>query len=81
MKLHAKWLKRKLSRRSEVPGRAASHESGKSVLIPDQSASEQTPTLPALTSLEESSFIIIESTGFDPYNSGSFETSKSRSSK
>jgi len=42
---------------------------------------DHTPTLPVLTSLDEAMIGIIESPGFDPYNSGSFETSKSRSQK
>ena len=43
--------------------------------------SDRTPTVPTLSILEESSFEVIESTGFDPYDSGSFESSKSRSRK
>ncbi len=35
-----------------------------------------TRTLAALTSREESPFVVFESTGFDPYNSGSFDRSK-----
>jgi hypothetical protein len=38
---------------------------------------DHTSTVPSLTSLEESSFLVVEETGFDPYNSGSFESSKS----
>jgi hypothetical protein len=44
----------------------------------ENSDSDRTPTVPTLTILQESSFEIIESTGYDPYNSGSFETPKSR---
>ncbi len=81
MKRIFKWLESKFSRRSEVSGRVESHEPGKNVLIPNKYESDHTATLPTLTSLEESSFVVIESTGFDPYNSGSFDTSKSRESR
>ena len=47
----------------------------------ENSDSDPTPTVPTLTILEDSSFEVIESTGFDPYDSGSFESSKSRSHK
>ena len=59
-----------------VPGQVESDEPGENVLNPDKYADDDTMTQPALTILEVS-----ESPGFDPYNSGSFETSKSRSRK
>jgi len=73
---------------ASVPGRVESDEPGENVLNPDKCA-DDTSTQPALTMLKESSYEVIELTGneviespgFDPYNSGSFETSKSRSRK
>ncbi len=47
----------------------------------ENSDSDYNPTVPTLTILDESLFVVIESTGYDPYNSGSFETSKLRSYK
>ncbi len=72
-----------------VPGQVESDEPGKDVLMPDIYGFDDTNTQPALTILKESSYEVIELTGneviespgFDPYNSGSFETSKSRSRK
>ncbi len=43
--------------------------------------SEHTPTVAILTSLDASALIIGDSACFDPYNSGSFESSKSRLKK
>jgi hypothetical protein len=39
---------------------------------------DHTSTVPTLTTIKETSFEVVESDGFDPYNSGSFESSKSR---
>ena len=47
----------------------------------EESFFDHTPTVAIITSLEDSSVIIIESNGFDPYNSGRFESSKSSSKK
>ena len=47
--------------------------------VPEKGTGDATPTLPVLTKLDASFFEVTESTGFDPYNSGSFESSKSRS--
>ena len=47
----------------------------------ENSFSEHTPTVAILTSLNASALIIGDSTCFDPYNSGSFESSKSNSKK
>ncbi len=71
-----------------APDRVESDEPGENVLNPDKCA-DDTSTQPGLTILKESSYEVIELTGneviespgFDPYNSGSFETSKSRSRK
>ncbi len=60
---------------AEVPGQAKSHELGKNVLIPDEYASDDT-TQPELNILDESSPDASESTGFDPYDTGRFDTSK-----
>ena len=45
----------------------------------EKNASEHTPTLPTLTTLDESPFEVSETDDFDPYNSGSFQSSKSKS--
>ena len=85
MKRILKWLESKFSQRSAAV-EADEHHTLVGVR-PKESVKEEnidndhTATFPTLTSLEESSFVVIESTGFDPYNSGSFETSKSRSHK
>ncbi len=78
-----KWLESKFSRHSggvEADDRYALVAATTKVRVKEENADQyHTPTLPTLTSLSESSFEVVESTGFDPYNSGSFETSKSRS--
>ena len=43
--------------------------------------SEHTPTVAILTSLDASALIIADTNHFDPYNSGRFESSKSRLNK
>lgn len=43
--------------------------------------SEHTPTVAILTSLDASALIIAHTNRFDPYNSGSFVSSKSRLKK
>ncbi len=94
MKRILKWLETKFSGHSaaveadEPHGGVESDEPGENVLNPDKCA-DDTSTQPGLTILKESSYEVIELTGneviespgFDPYNSGSFETSKSRSNK
>jgi hypothetical protein len=85
MKRITNWLESKFSPRSagvnegehHGPVRVSSTESVKE----ETRASDQTPTLPTLVRLDKSCFDVIETTGFDPYNSGSFESSKSRSHK
>ncbi len=71
-----------------VPGRVESHGPGKDIQMPNIYDSDDPYKQQQLkfwedglklTTLDESSLDASESTGFDPYNSGSFETSKSRS--
>ncbi len=81
MKRFLEWLETKFSRHSaavEADERDTSvGVTTREIVKEENNASDRTPTIPALTILEESPFEIIESTGYDPYNSGSFETSKS----
>ncbi len=95
MKRISKWLESKIWRKPAAVGADGRHTpvrvtttghtpvgvTTKENVKEENSDSDRTPTVPALTILEESSFEIIESTGYDPYNSGSFETSKLRSYK
>ncbi len=96
MKRILKWLESKFSQRSdaveadephtpvgvaEVPGRVESHGPGKDIQMPNIYDCDDPFKQPVLRIREESSYIVIESPGFDPYNSGSFDTSKSRSHK
>ncbi len=75
---------------AEVPGRVESHGPGKDIQMPNIYDSDDPYKQQQLkfwegglklTTLDESSYEVSESPGFDPYNSGSFETSKSRSNK
>ncbi len=82
MKRFLEWLETKFSRHSAA---VEANEYDTSVGVTtkenvkdENSDSDCTPTVPRLTILEESSLDVIESTGYDPYDSGSFETSKSR---
>ncbi len=80
MKRILKWLETKFSRHS------AAVEADECHAPVDKHVSHDTITqpllrIPVLRIREESSYVVIESPGFDPYNSGSFETSKSRSRK
>ncbi len=95
MKRVLKWLETKFSRHSaaveaEVPRRDESQAPGKDLQMPniydydDPYKQQQLKFWKdglKLTTLDESSYEVSESPGFDPYNSGSFETSKSRSRK
>lgn len=80
-----KWLESKFSQRSadveadeqHAPVGVTTDENVKQ----ENSASDLAPTIPALTFIQESSFEVIESVGFDPYNSGSFDASKSWKSR
>jgi hypothetical protein len=60
MKRILKWLETKFSRHSATVEADERH----------------TRTLAALTSLEDKPFVVFESTGSDPYDSGSLDTSK-----
>ncbi len=81
MKRILKWLETKF------PGHSAYVEPDERHTPVDKHVSHDTITQPVLRTREESSYVVIESpgfiesTGFDPYNSGSFETSKSRESR
>ncbi len=85
MKRIINWLESKFSPRSagveedelHDPVRVSPRENVKE----ETGASDHSPTLPTLMSLDKSSFEVIESNEFDPYNSGSFDASKSRSHK
>ena len=85
MKRILKWLDSKFSRYSAGVDTDEHHSAvrvtTKENNEQENSDSDRTPTVPTLTILEDSSFEVIESTGFDPYDSGSFESSKSRSKK
>ena len=96
MKQILKWLETKFSRHSAaveadeqhiavgvavVPGRVESHGPGKDIQMPNIYDCDDPFKQQQLKTLEESPFVVTESTGFDPYNSGSFESSKSRSRK
>ena len=60
---------------AEVPDRVESHEPEENALILDK-YTDDTITQRALGILDESSLDPSESTGVDPYNSGSFDKSK-----
>jgi hypothetical protein len=60
---------------AKVSGQVKTDASGKNVLIRDKDASDDTSELRLL---DESSLSDSESDEFDPYNSGSFDMSKSR---
>ena len=82
MKPISKWLKNMFSRRSacvevdepHTPSGVRPEENVKE----ENSGSDHITAVPPRTSPKESSYIVVESTGFDPYNSGSFESSKKR---
>jgi hypothetical protein len=85
MKKILKWLEAKFSRHSaavevdEAHNGAESREPGKAVHMPNIYDCDDPFKQRQLKTLDNSSLDASESTGFDPYNSGSFETSKSRS--
>ena len=83
MKRISKWLKSKFSRHSAEADEHHTPSGDRPVenVKEENSGSEQITTLPTRTSPKESSYIVVESSGFDPYNSGSFEPSKLRSHK
>ena len=77
MKRISKWFGRRDSEQPELPSRTDRYEPQTSDLTPSQCAPDLSATLPVLTSLDASFFEVAESDGFDPYNSGSFVSSKS----
>ena len=83
MNRFSKWLKCKFSRHSaEADERHTSLGVRPAEYVKEEnSGSDQITALLTRTSPKNSSHIVVESTGFDPYNSGSFEPSKSRSNK
>ena len=85
MKRISKWLESKFSRHSAAVEADERHTpvgvTTKENVKEENSDSDYIQTVPTLTILDESLFVVIESTGYDPYNSGSFETSKLRSYK
>ena len=83
MKRISKWLKSRFSRHS---AEADEHHAPLGVrpeenVKEENSGSDHITPLPTRTIPKESSYIVVESIGFDPYNSGSFESSKTRSHK
>ncbi len=80
MKWFLEWLETKFSRYS-VAVEVDEHDTSVGVTTKENvkeenSGSDHTLTLAILTSLEDPPFVVFESTGLDPYNSGSFDTSK-----
>ncbi len=78
MKRFLKWLETKFSRHSAA---VEVDEPGKDIQMPNIYDCDDPFKKQQLKTLDQSSPDDSESTGFDPYNSGSFETSKSRSNK
>ncbi len=73
-----------------MPGRVESDKPGKDIQMPNIYDSDDPYKQQQLkfweeglklTTLDESSYEVTESPGFDPYNTGRFDTSKSRSRK
>ena len=60
----------------EVSGEIESLGPGKNVLMQDKNASQATGTEPELSILSDSSLDADQSAGVDPYDTGSFDTSK-----
>ncbi len=80
MKRIPKWLESKIWRKPAAAGLDGRHTpvgvTSKENVKEENSGSDHSLTLEILTSPEEPPFVVFESTGFDPYNSGSFDTSK-----
>ncbi len=80
MKRILKWLETKFSQHSAAVEADETHSPigvrPKENAKEENNDSDHTPILATLTILEEPPFVVFESTGFDPYNSGSFDTSK-----
>lgn len=66
---------------AEVPGRIESHEPRKNVLLSDKYACADAMTVPDLKILDETKPGASREWGFDPYDTGCFDTSKSWGSK
>ncbi len=96
MKQFLKWLETKFSRHSaaveadeqhtpvgvaEVPSRDENHAAGKDIQMPNLYDCDDPYKQQQLKTPDESSLDATESIGIDPYNTGIFETSKSRSRK
>ena len=64
-----------------VPERVESHEPGKDIPIPNFDDCDDTISLLQLKPLRKSSHDASESRGYDPYDSGSFYTSKTPGSR
>lgn len=60
---------------AEVPGRIENRGPGKNVFVPHKNAN-QDMTDPELSILSDSSLDANKNTGFDPYDTGCFDTSK-----
>ena len=75
MKQILKWLETKFSRHS------AAVEADERPTPADKYDCHDTITQRVQRIHKESSYVVVESPGFDPYNSGTFESSKSRSRK
>ncbi len=81
MNRFSKWLNCKFSRHSaEADERHTSLGLRLAEYAKEENSGSDQITAPLTrTSPKKSSYIVVESTDFDPYNSGSFETSKARS--
>ena len=66
---------------ASVPGRVESDKPGKDIQMPNIYDCDNPFKQQQLKTLDQSSPDAGKSTGVDPYNTGSFETSKSRSRK
>ena len=78
MKRILKSMESRIPGRSQLRDRVASHAPEKNIPTSNNVECDHSPTVPTLVPLGEW-IDILESAGFDPYNSGNFETSKSRS--
>ncbi len=81
MKRLFRWIESKISRLPQDEQHSPVEDLTTENNQEENSDSAHTSTVPALTPIKESSFEVVESVGFDPYNSGSFESSKSRARK
>ncbi len=80
MKRISKWLESKIWRKPAAVGADGRHTpvrvTTKENVKEEDSDSDHALILATLTILEEPPFVVFESTGVDPYNSGSIDTSK-----